>query len=401
MLTLTQIQAAAENLRNVIHYTPLDFSRTFSQLSGSEVYLKLENLQKTGSFKIRGASHKISQLSAEQKSKGVIAASAGNHAQGVAYASRAAGIPCTIVMPETAPLAKVEATSGYGAQIVLHGQNYDGAYARALLLQQETGATFIHAFDDLDIIAGQGTIGLEILQQLPDCEVLITPVGGGGLLAGVAAAMKLLSPGIHIVGVEAAGAACMTAAFSSGEVTALESATTIADGICVGKAGLNTFALSKLYADEILTVEDEMITKTMLLLLERSKLIVEGAGATGLAGLLNYSQAYKGKKVAVLLTGGNVDVHFLSRLIEHGLVEAGRYLRLATTISDRPGEMLRVLEILAKERANVISIQHYRQGSSLLLGQTEVELDLETRNQQHIQQILQHLSQAGYHFVIR
>ncbi|MDB5084796.1 MAG: threonine ammonia-lyase [Bacilli bacterium] len=401
MITLQRIQQAAAHLQSIIHYTPLEYSHTFSQITGTKLYLKLENLQKTGSFKIRGASYKISTLTEAQRKKGVIAASAGNHAQGVAFASRSVRIPCTIVMPETAPLAKIEATTGYGAQVVLAGSNYDEAYKKACEIQLDTGATFIHAFDDLDVIAGQATIGLEILQQLQDCEAVVIPVGGGGLIAGAAAAIKLMRPEVSVIGVEAAGAACMRAALLNNAPVLLDKAVTVADGILVRKVGDHPFALTKQYVDQIVTVEDEAITKTMLMLIERNKYVVEGAGATGLAALLSGQVDLKGKKTVVLLSGGNVDVHLLSRIMEHGLVEAGRYLRLATKLSDQPGEILQVLEIIASQRANVISIQHHRHGESILLGQAEVEIDLETRNKQHTAQILESLEAAGYHFIIR
>lgn len=396
MLTLENFLTARDNLKGVIHCTPLDYSRTFSDLSQNTIYLKLENLQKTGSFKIRGAFHKIATLTVEERQRGVIAASAGNHAQGVAFGAANAGIPCIIVMPEAAPLSKVSATAGYGAQVILHGKNYDEAYAKAREIQQERGMTFVHAFDDSNVIAGQGTIALEVIEQLPDVDVLVTPVGGGGLVAGVALAAKLIKPDIQIVGVEAAGAACMKAAIEQNEITTLDKVATIADGICVRRAGNLTFELTREYVDHIVTVEEEEIARAMLLSLERNKMVVEGAGATGLAAVLYDKLPYKNKNVAVLISGGNVDVNFLSRIIERGLVESGRYLRIITTVSDKPGVLQDVLKIFGETGANIIGINHHRMGSQVMLGEAEVEIDVETRDHSHQEQILERLQLAGF-----
>ncbi|MCX7571661.1 threonine ammonia-lyase [Tumebacillus sp. DT12] len=396
MLTQQDFLKAQENLKGVIHCTPLDYSKTFSDLSQNQIYLKLENLQKTGSFKIRGAFHKIASLSEEERKNGVIAASAGNHAQGVAFGAASAGIPCIIVMPESAPLAKVEATSAYGAQVILSGKNYDEAYARALELQKEKGMAYVHAFDDRDVIVGQGTIALEILEQLPDVDVLVTPIGGGGLVAGVAAAAKLMKPEIQIVGVEAAGAACMRHSLDQGCLTTLESAATIADGILVRRPGTITFEMTRAHVDHVLTVEEDEIAKAMLLCIERNKMVVEGAGATGLAAVIYDKLPFKNKKVAVLISGGNVDVNFLSRIIERGLVEAGRYLRIATKVPDKPGVLQDVLKIFADERANIIGIQHHRMGNHVMLGEAEIEIDVETRDLRHQELILQRLQEMGY-----
>ncbi|MFC4769832.1 threonine ammonia-lyase [Effusibacillus consociatus] len=401
MLTLKDFQTARQNLASVIHTTSLERSSTFSQLSDNEVFLKMENLQKTGSFKIRGAYNKIATLSPEERKRGVIAASAGNHAQGVAYGAKRMGIPCTIVMPEGAPLTKVEATTGYGAKVVLHGPNYDAAYQYALQLQEANGMTFVHAFNDAAVIAGQGTISLEIMEQLPDVDVIVTPIGGGGLAAGVAMAAKLLKPDIQVIGVEASGAASMLASLRAGQVHTLEYVETIADGIQVKRPGDLTFDLVRQYVDDVVTVDDDQITKAILLLMERSKLVVEGAGAVGLAAVLDQKIAGKGKKVTVLLSGGNVDVNLLSKIIERGLVEAGRYLRLVTTVPDRPGVLLTMAKIFAEEKSNVISIHHHRMGERIVLGQAEVEVNLETRDRKHIQRILKRLGDAGFTYTIR
>lgn len=398
---MTDFLAARANLQGVIHNTPLDYSKTFSDLSHNQIYMKLENLQKTGSFKIRGAFHKIATLTEAERQRGVIAASAGNHAQGVAYGANNAGIPCIIVMPEAAPLSKVEATARYGAQVILHGSNYDEAYAKALELQQERGMTFVHAFDDPAVIAGQGTIALEVLEQLPDIDVLVAPVGGGGLIAGIALAAKLAKPDITIVGVEAAGAACMKTSIDQGEIGTLETVATIADGICVRRPGDITYQLTQQYVDHIVTVEEEEIARAMLLAIERNKLVVEGAGATGLAAALYDKLPFRDKKTAVLLSGGNVDVNFLSRIIERGLVEAGRYLRINTTVPDKPGVLQEILGIFATERANIIGIQHHRMGSRVMLGEAEVEIDIETRDHAHQDRILKRLQEKGFSVITR
>ncbi|MBL0387201.1 threonine ammonia-lyase [Tumebacillus sp. ITR2] len=401
MLTVQDFLEARHNLQQVIHCTPLDYSKTFSSLSHNEIYLKLENLQKTGSFKIRGAFHKIASLSEDEKKRGVIAASAGNHAQGVAMGAAHAGIPCIIVMPEAAPLTKVEATSGYGAQVILYGKNYDEAYAKALEIQQERGMTFVHAFNDRAVMAGQGTIALEILEQLPDVDVIVTPVGGGGLVAGVAMAAKLMKPDVMIVGVEASGAACMKESLDKQQIVTLEQAATIADGICVRTPGDLTYQVTRDFVDHIVTVDEDEIARAMLMALERNKMVVEGAGATGLAAVLYDKLPVKNKKVCVLLSGGNVDVNFLSRIIERGLVESGRYLRINTTVSDKPGVLQEVLRIFGDERANIIGIQHHRMGSRVMLGEAEIEVDVETRDHAHQERILERLQTAGFSVLTR
>ncbi|AMA73236.1 MULTISPECIES: threonine ammonia-lyase [Aneurinibacillus] len=396
MITLDGIRQARAILQPVVRYTPLDYSTTFSELAENQLYLKLENLQKTGSFKVRGAYNKIASLSEEEKACGVVAASAGNHAQGVAFSSTKAGITSTIVMPEGAPLSKVQATQKYGAQVILHGQSFDEALERAFEVQKVSGATFLHPFDDPRVIEGQGTIGLEVLEQLPDVDAIVCPIGGGGLIAGIAAAIKTLKPHVKVYGVEAAACASMAASLSQGQPVLVESTGTIADGIAVKKPGTLTYQLVQKYVDDVFLAEDIEISRVMLYLLERSKLLVEGSSAAALVPLLYRRIPLTNKKVAVILSGGNVDVTFMSRIIEHGLIESGRYIRIATTVHDKPGNLNRLLSILAQEGANVISIHHHRISPRIVPGQAEVELELETNNRAHIERIEKRLVREGY-----
>lgn len=396
LLTLDMIKVAGERLAGVAKVTPLEYSRTFSRLSGNHVFLKLENMQITGSFKIRGAYNKVMSLSEVEKARGVIAASAGNHAQGVAWAAARAGFPSTIVMPEGAPISKVMATRGYGARVILDGGDYDEACRRALELQAVSGATFIHGFDDVDIIAGQGTIALELLEQLPDLEAVVVPVGGGGLIAGISFVIKHMKPSVQVIGVQARGAPAMYRSFR--EHTRIESSNTgtIADGIAVGRPGEITFEIIRRNVDDIITVEDEEIAGAILMLLERSKLVAEGAGAAGLASLIYQKTSLTGANTAVVLSGGNIDVNILSIIIERGLARSGRYVRLRTTVTDRPGSLQQLLALIAQTRANVISVNHDRIRPDISLKQAEVQLELETSNQKHIQDIFATLKRNGY-----
>lgn len=396
MVEIQQIWQARENLAGVIHQTNLDLSFTFSELSGNKVYLKTENLQKTGSFKIRGAYNKIASLGSQEKGKGVIAASAGNHAQGVAFGATKAGIPSTIVMPEGAPLSKVIATQGYGANVILHGGVYDDAYNKALELQKETGAVFVHAFDDPEVIAGQGTIGLEILDELPDVDAIFVPIGGGGLISGIAVAVKSLKPSVKIIGVEAEGAACVLASRQTGQRETLTSALTIADGIAVKCPGALTYDLIQKYVDDVVTVSDEEIASTILLLLERAKLVAEGSGAAALAALVYRKNLLKNQKAAVLISGGNIDVNFMSRIIEKGLVKTGRNVKLATAMLDKPGNLQHFLSIIAENKANVISIFHDRLDPNLPLNTAQVQVVLETQSTEHIEQLTANFKKQGY-----
>ncbi|MFZ7103730.1 MAG: threonine ammonia-lyase [Peptococcaceae bacterium] len=396
MVELQDIWKARENLTGVIHHTDLDLSHTFSELSGNKVYLKTENLQKTGSFKIRGAYNRISTMAAKERSKGVIAASAGNHAQGVAFGAAQAGIPATIVMPVGAPLAKITATKGYGANVVLAGDVYDDAYQKAREIQKDTGAVFVHAFDDKDVIAGQGTIGLEILDELPAVDAILAPIGGGGLISGIAAAVKSLKPAVKIIGVEADGAACVKVSRDKKEICPLTSAHTIADGIAVKCPGELTFHLIQKYVDDVITVTDEEIASTILLLLERSKLVAEGAGAAALAALIYGKSLIRDKNVAVMISGGNIDVNFMSRIIEKGLVKTGRNIKLSTIMLDKPGNLQHFLSIIAQNKANVISIYHDRLDPDISLDKAQVDVVLETQSAQHVRVLIENLRAQGY-----
>jgi len=397
VVDIKDIQIARENLEGIIHKTNLDHSTTFSRMTGTQVYIKTENLQKTGSFKIRGAYNKIASLSAGERKRGVIAASAGNHAQGVAFAATKAGIKSTIVMPEGAPISKVLATRNYGAEVILHGQVYDDAYNKAKEIQASTGATYVHAFDDPAVIAGQGTIGLEILDDSPETEAIIVPIGGGGLAAGVAVAAKAINPKIKVIGVEAAGAACYKNSKEAGKLCSLTTASTIADGIAVKCPGDLTFELLEKYLDDVVTVDDEEIASTILLLLERAKLIVEGAGAVSLAALLYHKIPLTGLgKVAAVLSGGNIDVNFISLIIEKGMVKAGRHIRMATTIVDKPGRLQSFLAVIAQERGNIISITHDRAQAYLPVDKARVEAVVETQGREHSRRIIQALQSKGF-----
>jgi threonine dehydratase len=395
-VTIADIWEAYKLLKPQLHHTLLAPSRTLSDITGAKVYLKAENMQRSGSFKVRGASYKLSRLSKEEYSCGVIAASAGNHAQGVAIAAAQYNIPCTIVMPETAPLAKVTATQGYGAEVVLHGFTYDDAYQYCLELQQQTGATFIHAFDDPDVIAGQGTLGLEMLSDLPDADALIVPIGGGGLIAGITIAARALRPSITIIGVQAAGAAGCRVSLDAGELRTLPSIATIADGIAVKRPGTLTFPIIQNLVDDVITVNDEEIIGAVLLLMERSKMLVEGAGAAGVAAMLSGVVKLEGKRVLLPLTGGNIDINLVGRFIEHGLATAGRYFVIHTRLTDRPGELMRLLAIISEMRINVIDVRHQRISSRLPIMQREETLTLETRDRAQCEQLLLRLRSAGY-----
>ncbi|MDF9407058.1 MAG: L-threonine dehydratase catabolic TdcB [Pelotomaculum sp. PtaB.Bin013] len=395
-LTMEKIYLARDRLVGIARRTPLDYSTTFSKVTGNSVYLKLENMQKTGSFKIRGAYNKVMSLGGEDRDLGVIAASAGNHAQGVAYAAAMAGIRCTVVMPAGAPISKVMATQGYGAEVVLAGGGYDEAYQMARKLQSKSGAVFVHGFNDLDVVAGQATIALELLEELPDVEAVLVPVGGGGLLAGIAFALKEIKPSVRVIGVQAEGAPSMYCSYIEGGLRKVRGAGTFADGIAVREPGDITFALIKQCVDEFVIVDDEEIASAILMLLERSKIVVEGAGAVGLAALIHNKTTLENVKTAVVLSGGNIDVNTLSIIIERGLAKTGRYVRLRTIVTDRPGSLLKLLSVVAEAGANVISVTHDRIKQEIPLKQAEVELTLETRNKEHIEQVIACLTTAGY-----
>ncbi len=394
-VTLGMILEARERLKGVAQRTGLVQFKALST-GESQVYLKTEDLQNTGSFKVRGAYIKIASLSEEERACGVIASSAGNHAQGVALAARAFGVPATIVMPAGAPLSKVMATRELGANVVLHGAVYDDAYAEACRIQKETGATFIHPFDDPMVIAGQGTIGLEIMDDLPDVTTIVVPIGGGGLASGVAAAVKMLHPNVRIVGVQAAGAAGMKASLEAGHVEELPSAKTIADGIAVKKPGELTFALCQKYVDEVVTVDDDEIAQAILFLMERGKMVAEGAGAAPVAAILGRKFDTSGKVVAVI-SGGNIDVTMISRIIEKGLLRAGRVSKLRIVMKDQPGQLEEVSRIIGGNGANVMAVHHDRTDVDLDIRDAILEITMETQDREHAQRIIAALREAGFH----
>jgi threonine dehydratase len=394
-ISLQDIEKAKEVLADVIRITDI-INSPINDLGNSEVYLKLENLQRTGSFKLRGAYNKINNLTPEQKQKGVIASSAGNHAQGVAMAAQMFGIKATIVMPETAPLAKVSATKSYGAEVVLNGFVYDDAYAKAVEIQEKTGATFIHPFNDPDVIAGQGTVALEILEEVPDADAILVPIGGGGLISGIAIAAKAIKPEIKIIGVEAANAPSMQKSMKNNEIVTLESAATIADGIAVKTPGDLTYQIVKQYVDDFVTVEEDEIAKAMLLLLERFKLVTEGSGAVPMAAVINGSLNMPGKKVVAVISGGNIDVNLLSRIIDKGLAKAGRKTELTTVLPDRPGSLQNMLKIISEMGSNIVEIHHNRINNEVELNKSRVDLIIETQDNTHLEKLIGELQRNDY-----
>jgi threonine dehydratase len=396
MIQLSDIQTALARIRADIRISPCTHSETFSGLTHNSIFLKLDNQQRTGAFKERGALNRMLTLTAEERSRGVIAASAGNHAQGVAYHAGRHGIRARIFMPLPTPLTKVSATRGYGAEVVLHGANYDEAYAGAAENGRQDGLTLIHAFDDEAVIAGQGTLGLEILQQHPDIEVLVVPIGGGGLIGGIACAAKEINPSILVFGVQPSRIPSMKAAVAEGKPVTLDAAKTIADGIAVRRAGERTLPLVQKYVDDIVTVEEEEIANAILLLLEREKTLAEGAGAAALAAVLNRKLPIAAKRVAVLVCGGNIDVTLLSRIIERGLVKDGRLVRLRVHLPDYPGALHRLTGILADHRANIVETAYDRAYHGVNLGDTAIDITMETRGPDHITELLAALVSAGY-----
>ena len=397
MLTLDKVYHAAYVLKNVIRHTDLIQAPKINR--EAEVYLKTENLQNTGSFKLRGAYYKISQLSEEEKAKGVIACSAGNHAQGVALAAQRSGIPAIICIPDGAPISKVENTKSYGARVELVKGVYDDAYRRACELQQETGCTFIHPVDDPDVIAGQGTIGLELLDQLPDVDAVIVPVGGGGLIAGVAFAVKSLNPHCKVYGVQAAGAPGMVHALEAGGPDALDRVSTFADGIAVKCPGSLTYELTKKYVDDVVTVTDDETATAVLALIEEQKLIAEGAGAVAVAAAMFNKIDIKGKKVICLISGGNIDVTILSRVITRGLVKAGRVADMVIELADKPGQLREIASIIAEHGGNVIHVRHDHGGLDTDIVGCYLSIQMETRNHQHVEEIYNAISSAGYKII--
>jgi threonine dehydratase len=396
MIGIQDIQTAMGRIRDAIRISPCTHSETFSALTNNAIFLKLDNQQRTGAFKERGALNKLLTLTAEERAQGVIAASAGNHAQGVAYHAGRQGIRASIYMPLPTPLTKVSATRAYGAEVVLHGTNYDEAYEKAVEQSRERHLTLIHAFDDDAVIAGQGTLGLEILQQQPDIEAIVAPIGGGGLIGGIACAVKEMNPRVQVFGVQPVRLPSMKAAVAQGEPVTLKPASTIADGIAVRRAGERTFPLVQKYVDDIVTVEEEEIANAILLLLEREKTLAEGAGAASIAAVLNHKLPLEGKKVAVLVCGGNIDVTLLSRIIERGLVKDGRLVRLRVHLPDYPGALHRLTGILAEHRANIVETAYDRAYHGVNLGDTAIDITMETRGPAHIAELLAALLASGY-----
>lgn len=397
MLTLDKVYQAAFVLKDVARKTDLIYSQ---KLSGkSEIYLKTENLQVTGSFKLRGAYYKISQLTEEQKKAGIIACSAGNHAQGVALAATKMGIKSVICMPDGAPISKVEATKALGAEVVLVPGAYDDAYARACRICEETGATMIHPFNDDEVIAGQGTIGLEILEQLPDVEAIIVPVGGGGLVAGVAYAVKQLNPNVKVYGVQAERAPSMAKSREAGEVITLPKVSTFADGIAVKRPGDITFAMNQQYVDEVVTVSEDEVATAILALIEKQKLIAEGAGAVSVAAAMFGKLPIEGKKVVCLVSGGNIDVNILSRVITRGLVTTGRTANLQIALEDKPGQLLGVSTIISRCGGNVVSVHHERSDANMAVASCILHIGMETRDFEQIEEIKAELKKAGFSIV--
>ena len=395
-IELNDLELAAERLAPILHHTELDSSSTFSHISGGKIFLKCENRQKTGSFKIRGASNKIASLVEQGNRNPVVASSAGNHAQGVAYAASKFGIPATIVMPKSAPIAKVQATEGYGAQVILHGDCYDDAYAYAMELCEKENATFLHPYNDPDVIAGQGTLGLEILSDLPYVDMIVVPAGGGGLLAGVAAAVKLINPRVQVFGVQAEGADAIAQSFALKKRVVTTSASTIADGIAVKAPGDITVDLINRYADGVVTVSDSEIANAILMLIERCKQIVEPAGATPLAAVLSGKLDVKDKRVVCVMSGGNIDVSFIHNLIERGLIARRRRIKLKLKLVDKPGSLVQLLTILSDSIANIISIDHDKFNRGLNPDETYVHIVCEVGGEAHYQALLKTLTERGY-----
>jgi threonine dehydratase len=396
-VTLADIQAARRVLRGVISATPILADERLSEELGARVFLKAENTQRSGSFKIRGAYNTISRLAPDERERGVIAHSAGNHAQGVALAARLIGIPATIVMPERAPLTKVAATRRHGAEVVLHGATFDDAGAFARELQQERGLTYVHAFNDERVIAGQGTIGLEIVEALPDMTLLVVPIGGGGLISGIATAVKALMPDVRIVGVQAAGCAPVPASLAAGEPITAATARTIADGIAVKRPGDLTLPIIHALVDAVVTVDDDEIARAIAHSAQNARQVVEGAGAAGVAALLSGKVALQpSDTICTVLCGGNIDGNLLARVLEQVLVKQGRYILLRTTVDDRPGNLAPLIDHVAKAGANVIDIFHRRAVWLVPVDRVGIEMVLEVRDEAHGQEVVRHLTAAGY-----
>lgn len=394
MLTLEKFEEASEIVKRVTNPTKLIYSEYLSEQAGGKVYLKPENMQHTGAYKLRGAYYKISTMTEEERARGLITASAGNHAQGVAYAAKAFGCKATIVMPTITPLIKVNRTKSYGAEVVLHGDVYDDACAYAYELAEKHGYTFVHPFDDLDVATGQGTIAMEIVQELPTVDYILVPIGGGGLVTGVSTLAKMLNPKIKVIGVEPAAAASMTAALAAGEVVSLDSADTIADGTAVKRVGEKIFPYVQENVDEILQVEDDELIGAFLDMVENHKMIVENSGLLSVAALKQLD--CKGKKVVCVLSGGNMDVITMSSIVQHGLIQRDRIFSVSVLLPDKPGELVRVASIIANEKGNVIKLEHNQFVSTNRNAAVELRITMEAFGTEHKQKILNALKEAGY-----
>ncbi|AFQ42704.1 threonine ammonia-lyase [Desulfosporosinus meridiei] len=400
-ISLADIKNAKTTLQGVSYKTALVFNPRLSNMSGNQVFVKMENLQRTGSFKIRGAYNRIANLTDQEKALGVIASSAGNHAQGVAVAAAIYGIEAKIVMPLHAPLSKVTATRKYGAEVILHGEAYDEAYNEARRIQSETQATFIHPFNDPQVIAGQGTIALEILDDLPDVEVVVLPIGGGGLISGVALALKTINPTIKIIGVQSKNNPSMIESINNQHPITINGTPSIADGIAVKTPGELTFELVSKYVDDIVAVDEDEIASTMLLFLESAKVVSEGAGAAAAAGIIHRLSHYKNRKIVAVLSGGNVDVNILARTIDKGLVKNGRKCFLTTVISDRPGALAQLLQLIASKGANVLAVSHRRETLDIPISYAKVELELETIDAAQVMTLKKLLEENYYRVIIQ
>jgi len=401
MIPLEKIKEAHKRIKSVVYKTPFAYAPSLSQKVGNEIYLKKENLQITGAFKLRGAFNKIASIPEDKRKKGVIAASAGNHAQGVAFSANYFNVPSIIVMPEATPLTKVSGVKEYGGEVILAGNNYDEAYEYAINLAKEKGLEFIHPFADDDVMAGQGTIGLEMLSQVPDLDYIIVPIGGGGLISGIASAVKQINPHIKVIGVTAAGAPAMRLSFLSGSVQDTTFVKTIADGIAVRDTNPKMYNLVKEVVDDIVEVDDEEIANAILFLMERQKVVIEGAGAVGVAALMHHKIKFTApKKVGVVLSGGNIDVTMINLIIEKGLLKSHRKMKLIVRLVDKPGSLQKLTEILAAERANIVQIGYDRTDLNLAIGDANVTIALETRGLEHQEAIKRALHKNGYQFVV-
>ncbi len=397
MLSLADVEAAQPRVAEVARRTPLEYSHSFSKMTGADVRLKLENFQRTGSFKIRGAMNRIATLSEEQKDVGVVTASAGNHAQGVALAATREGIDSKIVMPKHAPIAKVEATESYGGEVVLYGNDYNDAQARAHEIEATEGRTYVHAFDDEYVMAGQGTIGLEIAEECPEVDTVVVPIGGGGLISGIATALKGSLEDVRVVGVQAEGASSVARSLEKGQLQELESVDTIADGIATRSVGEKPWEIIQERVDEVVEVSDEEIALALTFLLERAKTVVEGAGAVSLAAVLAERFDYAEDEVIVpALCGGNIDLNDLTTVVLRGMVQMGRYLKIRTELKDRPGSLEQLVEIISDHQANIYAIQHDRTSRDIAMNAAEVVLDIETHGHDHIDELLAALEARGY-----